>query len=565
MSAKVARYEYWWEYISARKPIYLVGVLTVVVCNISQVYFASAMGHVVDFFSDNKIPAWLVQETKTDTFIFLFITILLAKVFLTLGRVGWRLTLGRQTHFAAGQMKERIWENAKYFSSEDLIEKYPKGVLMNAANSDVNQARFIFGFTLIGLIDVIFLGIFTLVAMFQISFSLTMASLLMLSFTPLAIKKLSKLEAQRYETSQEYLSSFNDLSSQAVGTVKLQKLGQTAKFWFRRLYKSAEDFRQKRLLAQHTSLKYIPYVGMTSILSYVVLFSLGVYLNIQGELSVGEFVAMQGLIFLLQDPLVELGYIISEWRKSGTSLERLEQIYKNPKEDYLLQEKGDGVQGQSVFSVRDLNFSYGSNQILKDIDLEVNLGDRIGITGQIGTGKSTLLNILCGLERKYTGDVKFFSKDFSHYSHDDLRRTITCVHQKPFLFADSIRANVAMDKELSDEKIWYYLELAGLGPDVLDFDEGLNTQLGEWGINLSGGQKQRLTLARALAREPQVLLLDDGLSAVDTVTEEKILNNLNKKLSKTTIIWVAHRKSTLKYCDRIIDLDVPCQEKTILQ
>lgn len=563
--ATSARYEYWWSYLKARKPIYGLGILTVVICNVAQVYFARAMGYVVDFFSSNKIPLWLDQGSKKETFIFLFITILISRIFLMIGRMGWRITLGRQTHISAGEMKDKIWQNAKYFSQADLVDKFPKGVLMNAANSDVGQARFIFGFTLIGLIDVIFLGIFTLVSMVQISIPLTLASLVMLGFTPLAIKKLSKVEAEDYESAQKHLSSFNDLSSQAVGTVKLQKLGQTAKFWFKRLYESASTYREKRLKAHFTSLKYIPYMGMTSILAYIVLFSLGVYLNIKGELSVGEFVAMQGLIFLLQDPLVELGYIISEWRKSGTSLDRLEEIYRNEKQDFLLQEESSDFSGNRVFETNDLGFKYGSNTILEDIDLKIERGDRIGITGKIGSGKTTLINILSGLERNHSGDVLFHEKSFSSYSHQDLRSHIVCVHQKPFLFAESIKANVAMEREMSDEKVWHYLEMAGLGPDVLDFDEGLNTELGEWGINLSGGQKQRLTLARALSREPEVLLLDDGLSAVDTVTEEKILKNLNKKLKDTTIIWVAHRKSTLKYCDKIIDLDGPCQEKTILQ
>lgn len=559
------KYEYWWSYLKEHKLMYGLGVLTVVVCNISQVYFARAMGHIVDFFSDNAIPGWLVQDDKKSTFIFLFLTILISRVFLMLGRMGWRLTLARQTHQAAGDMKDKIWKNAKYFSTADLVDKYPKGVLMNAANSDVGQARFIFGFTLVGLIDVIFLGIFTLVSMFQINAMLTLASLLLLGFTPIAIKKLSKIEVENYERAQNFLSEFNDLSSQAVATVKLQKLGQTAKFWFKRLYASASEYRERRLSAHYTSLKYIPYIGMTSVLAYVVLFSLGVYLNITGQLTVGEFVAMQGLVFLLQDPLVELGYIISDWRKSGTSLQRLENIYRNSKEEYLLQSDSTDISGESVYSIDNLKFNYGDNVILDGIDLRISKGDRIGVTGKIGSGKSTLVNILSGLERDFRGDVNFYNKEFSKYSHHDLREHIVCVHQKPFLFADSIKSNVAMDRDMTDEQVWHFLSMAGLGPEVLDFEDGLNTQLGEWGINLSGGQKQRLTLARALSRNPEVLLLDDGLSAVDTVTEEKILSNLNKQLKDTTIIWVAHRKSTLKYCDKIIDLDGPCLEKTILQ
>lgn len=545
--------------------MYFLGVLSVIICNICQVYFARAFGYVIDFFSQNEIPKWLVKDSAEQTFIFLFITIVVARVFLMIGRFGWRLTMARQTHLAAGDLKRRIWDSARYFSDDDLVDNYPKGVLMNAANSDVGQARFIFGFTLVGLIDVIFLGLFTLISMVQINLLLTCASLLMLFFTPIAIRKLSQKEVVNYEVAQKFLSSFNDLTSQAVSTVKLQKLGQTGKFWFNRLFKSAEEYRSKRLEANYTSLKYIPYMGMTSIVSYVVLFSLGVYLNIQGQLSVGQFVAMQGLIFLLQDPMIELGYIISEWRKSGTSLKRLDDIYSNDREEFLLQDDKKIEKSQDVYSVKGLNFSYGDTQVLNDFELEIKKGARVGIAGQIGTGKSTLVKILSGLERKFEGEVKFYGEEFWQYGHKELREHIVCVHQKPFLFADSIKANIAMDLNLTDEEVWHYLDLAGLKNDVEGFDEGLECQLGEWGINLSGGQKQRLTLARALARKPKVLLLDDGLSAVDTVTEGVILKNLDNELKDTTIIWVAHRLSTLKYCDEIINMDRLCQQTVTLQ
>ena len=135
-----------------------------------------------------------------------------------------------------------------------------------------------------------------------------------------------------------------------------------------------------------------------------------------------------------------------------------------------------------------------------------------------------------------------------------MRKSICFVPQKPFLFASTIRENICMDRDFSDEEVWHALEVAGLTRDVKAFPDPLDTPLGEWGINLSGGQKQRLTLARALARKPHLLFLDDCLSAVDTVTEDRILKGLDKELSETTLVWVAHRDSTLKYCNRVIEM-----------
>jgi ATP-binding cassette subfamily B protein len=223
----------------------------------------------------------------------------------------------------------------------------------------------------------------------------------------------------------------------------------------------------------------------------------------------------------------------------------------------LLQEGGEiDDQDLNILDVKDLSYSFiESAPLFSHLSFKLKKGGRLGITGAIGTGKSTLISILQGLEREISGgSVTFLGKPFSAYSHDHLRSYIGHVSQKPFLFADSIRHNVVMNSDLTDDEIWKYLDLAGLKDDVLNFPNGLDTELGEWGINLSGGQKQRLTLARAIAKKPKLLFLDDCLSAVDTITEELILKNLNIYLKDVTLVWVAHRKSTLKYCDQIFEL-----------
>ncbi len=560
-----SKYQLLIDYIRKNKAVYLLGVLSVIICNICQVYFATAMGNVVDFFSMRKgsydFFLFFTENrdyTHREVFLIVFWSIFISRIILTISRFGWRITLARQTHLVSGLLKNKIWSNARFFKLADLVNLYPKGVLMNAANSDVGQARFLFGFTLVGLIDMFFLGIFTIISMLFINVQLTLISVAFLLMMPFFVRKLSRVEIENYEVAQQALSDFNDLSSQAISTVKLQKLGKTSVFWFKRLFDSANIYMEKRVTAQATSLKYIPYTGLSSIISYIVLFSYGIYLNVNEVITVGEFVSMQGLVFLLQDPLMELGFIISEWRKSATSLKRLSEIYHHESEEYLSDEL-KGAQFEEVkhtYEITNLNFSYNSERpIISNFSLAISTGQRVGITGKIGSGKSTLIDILSGLQRRFEGEVLFHGKDFGSYDHLSLRNSIVTVHQKSFLFADTVKKNVAMDQDLSDEEVWNFLKIAGLDKDVKDFEHGLETGLGEWGINLSGGQKQRLTLARALAKRPSILLIDDGLSAVDTVTEELILNNLIDNLKNTTIIWVAHRRSTLKHCDVIIDMD----------
>lgn len=551
----------WKSFIKDRWPIYTLGAVSVLLTNLMQILAPKNIGWIVDFFANKPVPSLFVGETSEKTFLNLFIILAVSRLLINIFRFMWRITLGRQTHYACGMLRRDVWDHVRYFKKEDLDRKFTKGLLMNAQASDSNSAKMIFGFTMVAIFDVFFLGVATFITMSLIHVPMALLSFVVLLFVPFIVRKLSAREVEQFRLIQNTLSHFNDLSSQAVATIKLQRLTQTGPFWERRLMTVAENHRGQRLKGIGISLLYIPVMGAASILSYVVLFALGITFTFNGKMSVGEFISMQGLIFLLHDPLMSLGFIISEWKKGTTALERLAEIYHHEKDQYLLQ-KGIPIEPtDNVLVVKDLSYSFHNpNAPVQDVPLFSGLsftlkkGERLGITGPIGSGKSTLLSILTGLDRKVSGSIEFYGKSFAHYSHEDLRQQIGLVHQKPFLFADSIKVNVAMDREMSDEEVWKYLEIAGLKEDVLNFPDQLETQLGEWGINLSGGQKQRLTLARALARRPDLLFLDDCLSAVDTITEEKILKNLDEHLKDTTLVWVAHRQSTLKYCDQTFEL-----------
>lgn len=546
----------WKTYLKDRWMIYSLGAFSVLLTNFMQVLAPKNIGWIVDFMTKKPVPGFLTGRSEHQTFINLFILLVATRLLINIFRFMWRITLGRQTHYACGMLRRDVWDHVRYFKKKDLDRRFTKGVLMNASASDTNSARFVFGFTLVAITDVFFLGLFCFFTMAAIHLPMAILSFIVLLFVPIFVRSLSKKEVEQYRQIQDTLSNFNDLSSQAVSTIKLQRLTQTGTFWERRLMKIAESHRAQKLKGINLSLLYIPVMGAASIVSYAVLFVMGITFTFNGKMSVGEFISMQGLIFLLHDPLMSLGFIVSEWKKGFTALERLAEIYLNEK-DQTLQQAGLSVEETDlVLEVRDLSFSFDHTEpIFSKLNFSLQKGGRLGITGPIGAGKSTLLSILTGLERNInSGSVSFYGQPFSAYTHDNLRNHIGHVSQKPFLFADSIRSNVAMDRDLSDDEIWNFLDLAGLKDDVVSFPNGLSTELGEWGINLSGGQKQRLTLARALAKKPKLLFLDDCLSAVDTITEERILKNLDTHLKDVTLVWVAHRKSTLKYCDQTFEL-----------
>lgn len=547
----------WKSFLKERWFIYTLGAFSVLLTNLMQVLAPKNIGWIIDFFAHRKIPQILTGKDDTQTFIILFLVLVVSRILINIFRFMWRITLGRQTHYAAAELKRDVWDHVRYFKKKDLDRKFTKGLLMSASASDTMSARFVFGFTLVAVFDVAFLGIFTFFTMAYIHLGMAFLSMAILLFVPILVRILSKKEVEQYKEIQDTLSNFNDLSSQAVATIKLQRLTQTGPFWERRLMEIAEKHRNQRLKGIQLSLLYIPVMGFASLVSYLVLFAFGIYFTFSGAMSAGEFISMQGLIFLLHDPLMSLGFVISEWKKAFTGLERLAEIYYHEKEKFLTNSEGDTIEESStpILEVKDLSFSFDKSHFLfSNLNFKLKKGERLGITGPIGAGKTTLLSILTGLERNNGGEVFFWGKSFANYSHMDLRNYIGYVNQKPFVFADSIKVNIEMDKKMTNDDVWKCLEIAGLKEDIESFPDKLNTQLGEWGINLSGGQKQRLTLARALAKKPKLLFLDDCLSAVDTITEEKILKNLDLYLKETTLIWIAHRKSTLKYCNQIFEL-----------
>jgi ATP-binding cassette subfamily B protein len=528
----------WW--------IYAGGILSVVGTNITETLVPKVVQHAID--------AALAGGHGLDRLFQILLAVLLVQA---VCRLLWRVTLGQQTHFVAARMKSLLWNRARYLPKERLERDLNPGELMNVATGDVGSARFVFGFTLVGTTDFLFLILFTLGFMLTIDVELTLWALAILPGLPFFLDKLARKESRQHKRAQESLSGLTDLAAQAVSSVRLQRLTRTSGFWIDKLSRAALDYRLRRFDVVKTSLAFIPATGFAPLLSVGVLIFLGAKKVLAGEMSIGSFVAMQSYVFIIQGPLIELGVIISEWQRSFGSLDRVVKTWREP-EAPGLRSGGEEpkTDGGAVFAVRGLSFAYPGRPepVIDRLSFELSPGSRLGIKGPIGAGKTTLLQILAGFERGYTGEVLLWGKDARVYSHSALRSRIKVVPQRPFLFADTIRANLSLDRQASDEELWHMLSLAGISADVRTLPKGLDTPLGEWGVNLSGGQKQRLTLARALAAKPEVLLLDDCLSAVDTVTEETILKNLDRELRHVTLVWVAHRESTLRYCDRILTM-----------
>jgi ATP-binding cassette, subfamily B, multidrug efflux pump len=536
---------FWWKHICSRPKIYILGCGAVAVTNLADIMVPKSIQWIID----SLIETSSLYMTGFWILVGAYLSQLIARVF-------WRITLARETHLTEAKMKSLMWNRVRFLPEKVLQQRLTVGELMNVGTGDLRTARFLFGFTLVGTTDFIFLLVFSLSAMFMIDVELSLAALAVVPLVPFAINRLAKLEHKFHREAQERLSELTDSASQSVATIRLQRLSQTGPYWTQKLLEASKRYQGARHRVLKNEIAFIPNTGIAPLISYLVLIFFGAHKVFSGELTIGAFVAMQSFIFIVQGPLIELGYIISEWQRGFASLRRYLDVL-NENEEPILRKGGEIVVPQDeVYQIRNLSFAHdpSSPPLLKDINLSLKRGDRLGIIGPVGAGKSSLIRILAGFEKDYQGEVLYYGKDIRQAEHYSLRKSLAVVPQKAFLFADTLRNNVQLELELPDEKLWHYLELAGLADDVRRFPNGLDTALGEWGINLSGGQKQRLTIARALASEASVFLFDDCLSAVDTVTEDKILRGLDEHFKAQTLIWVAHRKSTLKYCNRILEL-----------
>jgi ATP-binding cassette subfamily B protein len=275
---------------------------------------------------------------------------------------------------------------------------------------------------------------------------------------------------------------------------------------------------------------------------------------LHGHMSVGDFTAFNIYMVQLTWPVIALGWVINIFQRGTASMERINEILVQKAEiaDQLPAPATPPAPLRGEIEFRNLNFGYNGTPVLHDISLRVPGGSSLAIVGPTGSGKSTLVNLIPRLYDAAPGSVLIDGRPIRELPLEHLRRNIGFVPQETFLFSDNIRENIALGAEnASDEDVHFAAEGANIAADIESFPEKYATIVGERGITLSGGQKQRTAIARAIIRDPRILILDDALSSVDTYTEEKILNHLREIMQGRTTIFISHRVSTVRNADRI--------------
>lgn len=450
------------------------------------------------------------------------------------------------------------------------FQRHRTGDLMSRATSDLNAVRMMVGPSVMYAANTLLVFVVAVVLMLAIDRWLTLWALLPLPFVSLSVKMFGSAIHRRFERIQEQLSDLSAVAQEALSGVRVvrayrQEEAETARFREANL----EYVRRNRRLIALQGL-FFPSMSFLLGLSAMLVLWLGSREVVAGRLTLGEFVAFNAYLAMLSWPMIAFGWVTNMLQRGMASWARMLDVLDAPATivDGPSTSRTGFTSVRGELEIRDLSFAFGDRVVLHHVSFHVPAGRTLAIVGPTGSGKSTLVQLLVRVYDPPRGTVFVDGVDVLDLPLSVLRGSIGLVPQEPFLFSDTIADNVAFGADVSrrvaggapvpgerTRLIEAAAAVACLDADVRDFPAGYETAVGERGVTLSGGQKQRTAIARAVAVDPRILVLDDALSAVDTSTEEAILDRLKGVVAERTTIVVAHRVSTVRHADQIVVLD----------
>ena len=440
-----------------------------------------------------------------------------------------------------------------------FYEEHVVGDLMARATSDLRTVSMTAGYGVLALVDSVFYLIFILVMMFfTIDYRLTLVSIIPLPLAFVVVKILGDKIEGAFSKAQNAFSHLNNQVLESVSGVRVVRAYVQEQHDINRLEKSAKQAYDANVRVFKIDSLFGPLFRTVFSIAQIIAYGYGIYLIYNQQISPGQLAAFTVYIGMLSWPLIALGDTVNIMQRGNASYDRIQAIldeYPDVQDPEEPKDLGDEFQ---TLEVENLYFRYpgGEQNVLENISFQLNKGETLGIVGKTGAGKTTILRHLLKQYRPNDGQVLINGIDIHEAKTEDVRRFFGYVPQEHILFKGTVKDNIAFGKEnATDEEIERAIDLAAFRKDLKFLDHGLETIVGEQGVTLSGGQKQRLSIARAFVLDPEILILDDSLSAVDGTTEKQILSNIkNERSGKTTII-VAHRLSTVEHADQIIVLD----------
>ena len=437
-----------------------------------------------------------------------------------------------------------------------FYNKKRTGDLMSRQTGDMDAIRHFVAYVIYAVYQNILLFIFALCMIFTVNAKLALCMMVVLPFTAYTTYRQSKEVRPAFQRNRECFSSLNAVVQENVSGNRVVKAFAKEDYEIEKFEKENDKFRDAQINASKIWMQYIPIFEILSYSLTLILMLYGGYLAIQGEITLGDLVRVNGYLWMLNTPLRMAGWWVNDIQNFVTSVEKIYATYSE--EPKVAQPRTGGIHKKIMGNVEFKNVSYSADDedIVKDISFKAAAGQTVGIIGSTGAGKSTLMNLLCRFYDATSGEVLVDGRDVRTLDLYNLRDNIGMAMQDVFLFSDTVEGNIAYGRpNCSFEEVKHAAIMADANHFISAMPEGYDTIVGERGVGLSGGQKQRISLARALLKDPAILILDDTTSAVDMETESYIQKQLKNLQKSCTIFIIAYRISSIKDADLILVMD----------
>ncbi|PFO07755.1 multidrug ABC transporter permease/ATP-binding protein [Bacillus sp. AFS076308] len=536
-------------FFKQEKKAYISGVLILLFVALLQLIPPKVIGIIADGIHEGTITTSMLIK-----WVVVLMTVGLSMYVL---RYYWRIMIFGSSVKLSRILRDRLYSHFTTMSPS-FYQKSRIGDLMAHATNDLSAIQQTAGAGVLTLVDSLSTGGFVIIAMaFTISWKLTLICLIPMPIMAMLTSWFGTMLHKSFHKAQESFSSLNDKTQESISGIKVIKT-------FGQEQEDIEDFRklsvdvvQKNIVVAKIDSLYDPTISIIVGISFFLSIAFGAKYVLNGELTIGELISFTTYLGLLVWPMLAFGWLFNIVERGRASYDRVAALLREKVE---IKDDKDALSimpmGDIEYKINEFTYPGETKPILKEIFFSLAKGETLGIVGKTGSGKTTLLKLLIREFEGYKGEILFGGKPLHAYKLEKLREAIGYVPQDHFLFSATIAENIAFtNPDISSDEIEKAAKLANIHDDILRFSHGYQTVVGERGVSLSGGQKQRISIARALLMNPEVLVLDDSLSAVDAKTEEAILSSLRQNRDGKTTIITSHRLSAVQHANLILVID----------
>ena len=559
------------RFFSRYKWSYILGSLILIATDVVQVRVPVIVGSVIDGVADRSITSGDFNKA--------LIAMALIALVVMFGRVGWRYCIFGSARKIERDMRDDLFSHLLTLP-KSYFHEHKAGEIMAFMTNDIEAIRLTYAITIMMGMDTLVIGVMVVISMVtEIDLTLSVVAILPLMMVALVSRFMGNEIHKRFTIRQEAFAKVSDFVQERLSGIKVIKSFVREEQECRAFYEVNSESKRANIRETRIEAIMFPFMRMITGISIAIAVGYGGLIAIRGRITVGDLAAFVQYLNMLVWPIAAIGRTINVVTRGSASLARIEDVLatesdiKDPEPEaaepgaateagHVSAAEHAGTQApehlEGSIEVSHLTFRYPGTDtdVLKDICFRVERGQTLGIVGRTGAGKTTLVDLMMRAFDSEPGAIKIGGKNIQDVSLETLRSTIGYVPQDDFLFSASVSDNIRFgDRSKTQEEIEEAARLACVHDNITDFKDGYDTMVGERGVSLSGGQKQRIAIARALILDPEILILDDSLSAVDTDTEAQIKSNLAEKRAGRTNVLIAHRLSTLQDADLIIVIE----------